>query len=219
MASEPRSARERRAEATPEHIVRSAERLFARNGLDEVSVRDITREAEVSISSVYHHFGSKENLIVEILRRRVSELKAERARLIETMREPLTARQAVSLLVLPTAAIAADHDGGGADYIRFVGAVTAHQKYAPLIREIFPFADEERRMLARAAPHLSADEREFRFALIKTVVNLAFGERGTGLRIWMGDSLGQDEDERSMADRLIEVFTAAFTAPGRVESG
>lgn len=197
-------------EATPEHILRTAERLFARNGLDDVSIRDITNEADVSISSVYYHFGSKQKLILTILKRRISELTDKRTALVASLgdkAEP-TVRDVVSVLVLPTAEMAADRRGGGADYVKFLGAVTAHKKYAPLIRLVSPFADEERQMLRQVAPNLSDDEREFRFALIKTVINQVFGERGTGLRIWM-ESTGRGD--RPLSEQLIDFFTAALT--------
>ncbi|GAA3967635.1 TetR/AcrR family transcriptional regulator [Actinomadura viridis] len=198
---------------TPAHILRTAERLFARKGLDEVSIRDITAAADISISSVYYHFGSKERLILAILERRIAELNDRRAALlaeIEDRTEP-TVRDVISLLVIPTAEMAADRRGGGADYVRFLGAVTSHRKYAPLIRQVSPFADEERQMLRRVAPNLSDDEREFRFALIKTIVNQVLGESGTGLRIWMQ---GSGLDDRTLADQLIDFFTAAFTGSG-----
>lgn len=199
-----------KTEATPEHILRTAERLFAHHGLDDVSIRDITNEADVSISSVYHHFGSKEKLILAILERRISKLTSKRAALVASLgdKAELTVRDVVSVLVLPTAEMAADRRGGGAEYVKFIGAVAAHKKYAPLIRQVSPYADEERQMLRQAAPNLSDDEREFRFALIKVVVNQVLGEHGTGLRIWMG-STGQGD--RSLAERLIDFFTAGFT--------
>jgi AcrR family transcriptional regulator len=199
-----------KTEATPEQILRTAERLFARNGLDDVSIRDITNEADVSISSLYHHFGSKEKLILAILERRISELTKKRAALVASLgdKAELTVRDVVSVLVLPTAEMAADRHGGGADYVKFIGALTTHKKYAPLIRQISPFTDEERQMLRQATPNLSDEERQFRFALIKTVVNQVLGERGTGLRIWM-ENTGQGD--RPLADRLIDFFTAAFT--------
>jgi AcrR family transcriptional regulator len=60
----------------------TAERLFALNGFQAVSVRDITGEAGVNLASVNYHFGSKDGLLFEIFRRRTSELNRERARLL-----------------------------------------------------------------------------------------------------------------------------------------
>ena len=45
----------------------TAERLFAERGFAATSVRDIVGEADVSAPSLYHFFGSKENLVVELI--------------------------------------------------------------------------------------------------------------------------------------------------------
>jgi len=52
---------------TREVILETAERLFAERGFVATSVRDIVREADTSAPSLYHFFGSKENLLVELI--------------------------------------------------------------------------------------------------------------------------------------------------------
>ena len=52
---------------TREVILETAERLFAERGFVATSVRDIVGEAETSAPSLYHFFGSKENLLVELV--------------------------------------------------------------------------------------------------------------------------------------------------------
>jgi|GEM_PF-1925256 len=65
-----------RAEPAPRHsstresILEAAERLFAERGFAATSVRDIVREAGTSAPSLYHFFGSKENLVVELIKDR-----------------------------------------------------------------------------------------------------------------------------------------------------
>ena len=68
--------------ATKAAVFTSAERLFALNGFQCVSVRDITADAGVNLASVNYHFGSKDALLFEIFRRRTAELNRERARLL-----------------------------------------------------------------------------------------------------------------------------------------
>ena len=48
---------------TKERILDVAERLFAERGFDGVSMRDLTREAEVNLAAVNYHFGGKDALI------------------------------------------------------------------------------------------------------------------------------------------------------------
>jgi AcrR family transcriptional regulator len=54
-------------------ILQVAERLFAEKGFDGTSIRDIAAEAGANISMISYYFGSKENLMVEIIRSRISE--------------------------------------------------------------------------------------------------------------------------------------------------
>ena len=56
-----------RNSGTREVILEAAERLFAERGFAATSVRDIVSEAETSAPSLYHFFGSKENLVVELI--------------------------------------------------------------------------------------------------------------------------------------------------------
>lgn len=54
-------------EGAREKILKVAAKLFADRGLDGVSVRDISREAEVNVSLVSYYFGGKEGLYVTII--------------------------------------------------------------------------------------------------------------------------------------------------------
>ena len=69
--------------STREVILETAERLFAERGFAATSVRDIVGEAGTSAPSLYHFFGSKENLLVELIDDRhaayCDELEAELA--------------------------------------------------------------------------------------------------------------------------------------------
>lgn len=71
-----------REAATKAQVFAAAERLFALNGFQNVSVRDITAEAGVNLASVNYHFGSKDALLYEIFRRRTAEMNRERARML-----------------------------------------------------------------------------------------------------------------------------------------
>jgi len=71
-----------REAATKAAVLTAAERLFALDGFQNVSVRDITAEAGVNLASVNYHFGSKDALLFEIFRRRTAEMNRERAKML-----------------------------------------------------------------------------------------------------------------------------------------
>lgn len=54
---------------TKTQILNVAERLFAEHGFGDTSLRAITTEAKVNLASVNYHFGSKKQLIQEVLQR------------------------------------------------------------------------------------------------------------------------------------------------------
>ena len=71
-----------REAATKAAVLTAAERLFALDGFQNVSVRDITAAAGVNLASVNYHFGSKDALLLEIFRRRTAEMNRERAKML-----------------------------------------------------------------------------------------------------------------------------------------
>ena len=59
-------------------ILKCAEMLFATKGYDAASIRDITNEAGVNLASIHYHFGSKEKLLEELLKKKLDWLNQER---------------------------------------------------------------------------------------------------------------------------------------------
>lgn len=64
---------------TKERILRAAEELFADHGFSGTSLRQMTKLADVNLAAVNYHFGSKENLIAELFKRRLDDLGSARA--------------------------------------------------------------------------------------------------------------------------------------------
>jgi AcrR family transcriptional regulator len=66
-----------------ERLIEAAEELFCSRGFNETSVRDIAAAAGCNIASVNYYFGGKENLYLEVWRRRLAELRDVRLASIE----------------------------------------------------------------------------------------------------------------------------------------
>lgn len=56
-------------QAKREHLIETAQRLFSRNGYHGTGIDMILKESGVAKKTLYYHFQSKEDLIVEVLKR------------------------------------------------------------------------------------------------------------------------------------------------------
>src|SRR5512142_1768362 len=74
---------EQNPKATRELILDAAERLFMEHGFDGTSMRVVTGEAGVNLAAANYHFGSKEVLMQEVLRRRLDVINQERLRQLD----------------------------------------------------------------------------------------------------------------------------------------
>jgi len=73
------------AASTRQRILKVAERLFMTHGFQSTSMRQITAEAQVNLAAVNYHFGTKESLIQEVFRQRLSQLNQERLRALDAL--------------------------------------------------------------------------------------------------------------------------------------
>ncbi len=67
---------------TREQILESAWDLFAERGFEDVSIRDVTSAAGVNLASVSYHFGGKEGLIQETVKRCLNPINEYRFKLL-----------------------------------------------------------------------------------------------------------------------------------------
>jgi len=113
----------RDATETRSRLLREAERLFARHGVYQATLREITEAADQrNVSALNYHFGSREGIVRAILERHGDPLDAERGRrLVEPVDEMPTPALVAALLV-PLA----DQLGhpAGRDYLRIVAQLS-----------------------------------------------------------------------------------------------
>jgi len=64
-------------------LLDAAEKLFTERGFANTSVRDLTTKANCNVAAVNYHFGSKDNLYIEMFRRHMEEIFAEHRANIE----------------------------------------------------------------------------------------------------------------------------------------
>jgi AcrR family transcriptional regulator len=114
---------------TREQLILAAERLFARHGVDNVSLRQINAEAGQRNSSASHyHFGSKESLITAIYDYRMDRLNARRNELLAALPPgpaPRPVAALVGTLVYPVVEEIEGSEGGSA-FIQVLSQLLGH---------------------------------------------------------------------------------------------
>ncbi len=68
-----------------ETLLDTAETLYAAHGFHGVSLRQLTQAAGTNLAAVNYHFGSKEQLFVEVLARRLRPINARRLELLDAI--------------------------------------------------------------------------------------------------------------------------------------
>lgn len=73
--------------STRELLILAGERLFAENGIEAVTLREVARAAgNGNNNAVQYHFGSRQGLLQAIFSYRISQLHTPRSRLLEAAR-------------------------------------------------------------------------------------------------------------------------------------
>jgi AcrR family transcriptional regulator len=159
---------------TRRRILDVAERLFARRGLDAVSVRDITREARANLGAINYHFGTRRKLIFAVLDRRLTPLMQERLSALDALEQdacggPLPLERLLEALFRPAVRHALDKRGGGAIFAKLMARLMLEPNPAlePFLRgRVEPVVRRFDAAFMRAMPSLSAEDVFWRMHLL-----------------------------------------------------
>jgi len=86
--TEPSDRQARRRKQTRARLVRAAAALFARHGVDNTRINEITDEADVGFGSFYNHFKSKEKIVEAVLAETLAAQGAAVAALTAGLEDP-----------------------------------------------------------------------------------------------------------------------------------
>ncbi len=200
--------------STKDRILSAAESLFAQHGFAGTSLRQVTARADVNIAAVNYHFGSKENLVNEVFRRRLDELSEQRLRrLAEAGREtPTSLSLVLAAFIEPALELTLDRHGGAA-FVRVLARAYAEKNdrlrsflsdnYGHVLRK---FA----RALSECLPELPKDELYWRLDFTAGALTYAMADFGLIKR-------PNGVDERThcarAAESLIRYAAAGLRAP------
>ena len=199
--------------STKDRILHAAEELFAQQGFASTSLRQVTSRADVNIAAVNYHFGSKDNLVNEVFRRRMDVMSAQRlaalAKAVDAT--PGQLDPILAAFVEPALAMAQDRHGGGA-FIRVIARAYAESndslrkflsdQYGHVLRE---FA----KAIAPCVPALGKEDLYWRLDFLSGALTYAMADFGLIKR----PAGGSESTHRQRAAKaLIRFASAGFHA-------
>jgi AcrR family transcriptional regulator len=60
---------------TKDLVLKSAKKLFGKNGITKTSMDDIAADADIGKGTIYHYYDSKEKLFIEVTEKEVAEIR------------------------------------------------------------------------------------------------------------------------------------------------
>ena len=172
-----------RGEITRERVLDAAERCFAELGFDAVSIRRIAREAEVTLGVVGFHGGTKQELFVTVLKRRVETLNAMRLARLDALKstERLTLETLIDAYVTPYLEIASRGDPQWRAYAQLVARIMSDERY---YQEAGPLYDRVASIYLDEMARLRPDsDREQLAAVLSLTVSSMVSIVPSGIRI------------------------------------
>ncbi|KRP35366.1 MAG: hypothetical protein ABS34_11155 [Opitutaceae bacterium BACL24 MAG-120322-bin51] len=166
-----------KGDKTRSEIVRAAEQLFAEQGFRAMTLRDVTREAQVNLAAVNYHFGSKRKLMLAVIRNRFEPINLERLKQLDALiaayaADPVPVDAIFGALFRPLFESA--HAEKDQVLMQMIGrAITEPADFIRTIHKEF-FTELSARFmteLQRSCPHISTAALQYRFFMaISTMI-------------------------------------------------
>jgi len=201
-----------------EAILAAAEELFATNGFNAVSVRDIAQAAGANPGSVTYHFKTKDGLLLEIYRRHCGPMNLRRSELLSAAKRVRDLRDRLEAIVrayvVPAFTSGSDLAGGGARFTRLRAVMSAegNEVARRIIAQTFDdtshaFIDA----IHESLPHVPRTEIVWRchFLLGGLYYSLVTPERVS--RLSRGEADGGDA--AAAIEQLVQATVASLQAP------
>ena len=206
------------ASETRHRILDAAEVLFVEHGFEATSMRMITGAARANLAAVNYHFGSKDALIHEVFRRRLTELNRQRLAALDRLEADaggaaLKPSRIVEAYFGTALQLAADTEHGGHTFMRLLGRTYTEpnafiRKF--LAEEYAGVLERFRAALYRALPDVPREEILWRFHFMMGAMSYAIA--GTdGLQLFAGRF--DDADPVRLMPRLMSFLLGGLRAP------
>ncbi|MBN8480080.1 MAG: TetR family transcriptional regulator [Xanthomonadales bacterium] len=199
--------------STKERILGAAEELFARNGFAGASLRELTSVAKVNLAAVNYHFGSKDNLVNEVFRRRLDELSAQRLdALARVLAQPETSLEDILAAFIHPALLLSLDTSGGATFVRVLARAYAehNERLRKFLSENYGHVLKEfAAAFGARLPHLDKEELYWRIDIIAGALTYAMADFGV---IKRRASLSDKVHRERAAEHLIRFAAAGLRA-------
>ena len=91
---------------TKARLLRTTEKLFASKGVAGVTMRGISQQAKTNLASVNYHFGSKEAMVLEMIKSKIEPINAKRRKSLAEAKlkhpgRPLSTNEIFRALIRP----------------------------------------------------------------------------------------------------------------------
>lgn len=197
--------------STKDRILGAAEELFAQFGFGGTSLRQVTSRADVNIAAVNYHFGSKENLINEVFRRRMDEMSGQRLHQLEQARSahPGVLEPVLAAFIEPALALARDRQGGVA-FIRVIARAYAEKNdgLRKFLSEQYGHVPREfARAIGECVPHLDKEQLYWRLDFLSGALTYAMSDFGL---IKRPAGVSEIAHRKRAAEELIRFTTAGI---------
>lgn len=206
-------------------ILQAAVRLFAERGIEGVSLRELTAEAEVNVAAVNYHFGSRsgleeavfEDVAKHVNRQRLATLKAV-LKAASDAETPPTLEAIVDAFIEPYLGESAGNVGALLARLILKHRQTPTELTKRLIKDHFdPMARKFIDALVLANPGIERSEFVWRYMFMTSAVVLTATDRKKNNRVAAISSGRQDAaDTQALRASLMSFLVGGLAAPGAV---
>jgi AcrR family transcriptional regulator len=189
-------------------ILDAAERLIAEQGYAGTSLRQIISEAGVNVASVHYHFGSKEELLHELVNRKAGPVNEKRLALLdryaaESGNSPVLIEKTLEAFLTPMVEVA----GRNPQFVRVMGRIYAEGLLPAVLESNFKVVQLRFTAALRAAlPDLTDEEFGARIQfMIGVIAHTMCSASGRGFE--------------TRVEWLIRFLAGGFKAPAMEEGG
>jgi AcrR family transcriptional regulator len=193
---------------TRQKLLDTAERLFSEHGYAGTSLRQIIAEAGVNLAAIHYHFGSKDDLLDQVVMRRAGPVNEGRMALLDRFEKeaggaPLPLEKVLEAFLAPTVQVA----DRTPEVVRLMGRLYGEDLMPKLITRHFqPMVSRFAEALRRTLPDLPGEELAWRIHfMIGAMAHTLAGPPGTR-RSFAGES-------QEVVARLVAFLSGGFRAP------